>query len=315
MTNETILITGACGQLGTELAEALCKIHKRVIATDLKETVPALGDTEFRRLDVLQQQNLAEIIQQENVTQVYHLAALLSATGEQKPDLAWNINTNGLRNVLEISARLNVKKVFFPSSIAVFGNSTPNINTPQYTIIEPNTVYGITKQAGEQWCQWYFRNKGLDVRSVRYPGLISYKTQAGGGTTDYAVEIFHDAVAGNIYKCFLKEDTMLPMMYMPDAVNATLQLMEAASDKLSVRTSYNLAGFSFAPKDIVTEIQKHLPEFKAIYEPDFRQKIAESWPQSIDDSYAQKDWNWQPEFDLNKTVADMLQHIKVSYNF
>lgn len=314
MTNETILITGACGQLGTELAEALRKIHKRVIATDLKEAVPALGDTEFRKLDVLQPQELANLIRSENVTQVYHLAAILSATGEQKPDLAWNINTNGLRNVLEVCTNLKVKRVFFPSSIAVFGNSTPNINTPQYTAIEPNTVYGITKQAGEQWCQWYFKNKGLDVRSVRYPGLISYKTQAGGGTTDYAVEIFYDAVAGNTYKCFLKEDTVLPMMYMPDAVNATLQLMEAPTESLSVRTSYNLAGFSFAPKDIVAEIQKHLPEFKTTYEPDFRQQIAESWPQSIDDTYAQKDWNWQPKFNLDKTVADMLQHIKVPHS-
>lgn len=309
MTNETILITGACGQLGTELTEALRKIHQRVIATDLKDAVAALGDAEFRKLDVLHKPSLVEIIHKEKVTQVYHLAAILSATGEKQPELAWRINMKGLRNVLDVSAELRVKKVFFPSTIAVFGSSTPKINTPQFTAMEPNTIYGISKQAGEQWCQWYFRNKGLDVRSVRYPGLISYKTKAGGGTTDYAVEIFHEAVATKKYACFLKENTVLPMMYMPDAVRGTIELMEAESEKISVRTAYNFAGFSFAPKDIVAAIQHHIADFEVEYAPDFRQQIAESWPQSIDDSFARKDWGWQPKFNLNKTVADMLLHV------
>jgi nucleoside-diphosphate-sugar epimerase len=309
MTNETILITGACGQLGTELTEALRKIHQRVIATDLKDPIAALGDAEFCKLDVLHKPSLVEIIHKEKVTQVYHLAAILSATGEKQPELAWRINMKGLRNVLDVSAELRVKKVFFPSTIAVFGSSTPKINTPQFTAMEPNTIYGISKQAGEQWCQWYFRNKGLDVRSVRYPGLISYKTKAGGGTTDYAVEIFHEAVAAKKYACFLKENTVLPMMYMPDAVRGTIELMEAESEKISVRTSYNFAGFSFAPKDIVAAIQYHIADFEVEYAPDFRQQIAESWPQSIDDSFARKDWGWQPEFNLSKTVADMLLHV------
>ncbi|MBX2903050.1 MAG: NAD-dependent epimerase/dehydratase family protein [Chitinophagales bacterium] len=311
MTNETILITGACGQLGTELTEALCTIHKRVIATDLKDAVPALGNTEFRKLDVLHKPSLAEIIEKEHVTQVYHLAAILSATGEKQPELAWRINMKGLRNVLDTSAAFGVKKVFFPSTIAVFGSSTPKIDTPQYTAMEPNTIYGISKQAGEQWCQWYHKNKGLDVRSVRYPGLISYKTKAGGGTTDYAVEIFYDALAGKPYHCFLKDDTVLPMMYMPDAVRGTIELMQAPAEKITVRTAYNFAGFSFAPKDMAAAIQKHLPDFTINYTPDFRQQIAESWPQSINDSFARLDWNWQPNFNLDKTVADMLSNVKL----
>lgn len=311
MTNETVLIIGACGQLGSELTGALRKVHKRVIASDLKEPVAALGDAEFIRLDVLHKASLAKVIRHEKVTQVYHLAAILSATGEKKPELAWRVNMKSLRNVLNVSAELKVKRVFFPSSIAVFGNSTPKVNTPQFTSIEPDTIYGISKQAGEQWCHWFHKNKGLDVRSLRYPGLISYKTQAGGGTTDYAVEIFYHALAHNHYDCFLKEGTTLPMMYMPDAVRATIELMEAPAERITVHTSYNLAGFSFAPEEIVASIQKHLPEFKVDYIPDFRQNIAESWPQSIDDSQARNDWNWKPKFDLDETVADMLANVKV----
>lgn len=309
MKKDTILITGACGQLGTELTEALRKIHHRVIPTDLKDAVSALGDAEFRKLDVLHKPSLAKIIEKEKVTQVYHLAAILSATGEKQPELAWRINMKGLRNVLDVSAELGVKKVFFPSTIAVFGSSTPKVNTPQFTAMEPSTIYGISKQAGELWCQWYFRNKGLDVRSVRYPGLISYKTKAGGGTTDYAVEIFHAAVATKKYTCFLDKNTVLPMMYMPDAVRGTVALMEAPAKNITVRTSYNFAAFSFAPIDIVKAIQHHIQDFEVVYSPDFRQQIAESWPQSIDDSFARKDWNWEPEFDLEKTVADMLLHV------
>lgn len=311
MQSDTILVTGACGQIGSELVLALRKIYKNVIASDLKDPQGELKETgEFIRLDVLSKNTLNDCIKRFNVKQVYHLAAILSATGERNPELAWRINMKGLRNILDTCVENNVSKLFFPSTIAVFGPTTPMINTPQYTVMEPNTIYGISKQAGERWCDYYFQKKGLDVRSIRYPGLISYKTKAGGGTTDYAVDIYFEAVEKNTYECFLKEDTTLPMMYMPDAIRGTIALMEAPADNIKVRSSYNFSGMSFAPKDVVAEIQKIKPDFTVTYKPDFRQAIAESWPQSIDDSYAQHDWGWKPEFDLGKMTADMLKNIE-----
>lgn len=310
--DETILVTGAGGQLGTELVIALRKKYKNVIASDLKDGSDDLKNGgEFIRLDVLYKNGLLDCVKRFNVTQIYHLAAILSATGEKNPELAWRINMKGLRNVLDVCIEAGVKKLFFPSTIAVFGPTTPRINTPQYTVMEPNTIYGISKQAGERWCDWYFQKKGLDVRSIRYPGLISYKTKAGGGTTDYAVDIYFEAVAHKAYTCFLKEDTVLPMMYMPDAIRATIELMEAPTQNISCRSGYNLSGMSFAPKDLVLEIQKHIPDFKISYDPDFRQAIAESWPQSIDDSVARKDWGWKPQFDVASMTADMIKNISL----
>ncbi len=314
MENDTILVTGAGGQIGTELVLALRKIYKNVIASDLKDGSAELKTGgEFIRLDVLYKNGLADCVKRFNVTQIYHLAAILSATGEKNPEMAWRINMKGLRNVLDVCVENKVKKLFFPSTIAVFGPSTPKVNTPQYTVMEPNTIYGISKQAGERWCDWYFQKRGLDVRSIRYPGLISYKTKAGGGTTDYAVDIFFEAVEKKTYECFLKEDTVLPMMYMPDAIRGTIALMEAPAEKISCRSGYNFSGFSFSPKDLATEIQKTIPNFSVTYKPDFRQPIADSWPQSIDDSVAQKDWNWKPEFDLEKMTKDMLVNIEAMH--
>lgn len=311
MKSETILVTGACGQIGSELVLALRKQYKNVIASDLKEPVGELKDSgEFVKLDVLYKNGLNDCVQRFGVTQIYHLAAILSATGEKNPELAWRINMKGLRNILNACTDFGVKKLFFPSTIAVFGPTTPRVNTPQYTVMEPNTIYGISKQAGERWCDWFFQKKGLDVRSIRYPGLISYKTKAGGGTTDYAVDIFFEAIEKKRYTCFLKEDTTLPMMYMPDAVRGTIELMEAPAGKITVRSGYNFAGFSFNPKQLTTEIQKHIPDFAVDYVPDFRQSIAESWPQSIDDSYAQKDWNWKPAYDLAAMTKDMIVNIE-----
>ena len=297
MENETILVTGAGGQIGTELVLALRKRYKNVIASDLKDGSDELKQGgEFIRLDVLYKNGLSDCVKRFNVTQVYHLAAILSATGEKNPEMAWRINMKGLRNVLDVCVENRVKKLFFPSTIAVFGPTTPKVNTPQFTVMEPNTIYGISKQAGE--------------RCIRYPGLISYKTKAGGGTTDYAVEIFFEAVTNKKYECFLKEDTALPMMYMPDAIRGTIDLMEAPVEKISTRSGYNFSGFSIAPKDVVAEIKKHIPDFAVTYKPDFRQHIAESWPQSIDDSVAQKDWGWKPEYDLAKMAQDMIVNIR-----
>jgi nucleoside-diphosphate-sugar epimerase len=248
-------------------------------------------------------------VNRQNVTQIYLLAAILSATGEKNPNLAWNLNMQGLLNILEIAREENLSKVYWPSSIAVFGPTSPKENCPQHTIIEPTTVYGISKFAGEFWCNYFFNKYGVDVRSLRYPGLISYKSPPGGGTTDYAVEIYHAAVEQSTYKCFLQPDTYLPMMYMPDAIRATIELMEAPSDKISIRTSYNVSAMSFSPAEIATEIQKHLPDFSIQYKPDYRQTIANSWPKSIDDSFAQNDWGWKPNYDLSKMTTDMLANI------
>jgi nucleoside-diphosphate-sugar epimerase len=311
MQSDTILVTGACGQIGSELVLALRKIHQNVIGSDLKDPTGDLKDSgPFERLDVLHKPGLDAIVKKHKVTQIYHLAAILSATGEKNPEFAWRVNMKGLRNILDVSVENQLAKVFFPSTIAVFGPTTPRVNTPQYTVMEPNTIYGISKQAGERWADYYWQKKGLDIRSIRYPGLISYRTKAGGGTTDYAVDIYFEAVEKRAYECFLKEDTILPMMYMPDAIRGTIMLMEAPAEKITIRSSYNFSGMSFAPKDVAEEIKTHMPDFQISYQPDFRQQIAESWPQSIDDSYAAKDWGWKPDFDLAKMTVDMLANIK-----
>ncbi len=310
---EKILVIGASGQIGVELTLALRKLYgnNNVIASDLREQNPLLeGTGPYVSMDVMNKEMLHVQVIRQNITQIYLLAAILSATGEKNPNLAWHLNMQGLLNVLDIAREEKLTKVYWPSSIAVFGPTSPKQNCPQQTIIEPTTVYGISKYAGEFWCNYYFQRYGVDVRSLRYPGLISYKSAPGGGTTDYAVEIYHEALEQKKYQCFLKEDTYLPMMYMPDAIRATLELMEAPAEKISVRTSYNLSGMSFSPKEIGAEIVKHIPDFKISYAPDYRQQIADSWPQSIDDSVATKDWGWKPEFDLAKMTEDMLKNLK-----
>ncbi len=313
MIKEKILVIGACGQIGVELTLELRRIYggAQVVASDLREENELLkGTGPYVSLDVMNKEMLHVQVIRQNITQIYLLAAILSATGEKNPNLAWHLNMQSLLNVLEIAKEENIHKVYWPSSIAVFGPTSPKKNCPQQTIIEPITVYGISKYAGEFWCNYYNHRYNLDVRSLRYPGLISYKSQPGGGTTDYAVEIFYDALEQKNYKCFLKEDTYLPMMYMPDAIRATIELMEADAKNISVRTSYNISGMSFSPKEIGDEIKKHIPDFKIIYEPDYRQTIAESWPQSIDDSVAKKDWKWKPHFDLSLMTTEMLENIQ-----
>ena len=312
MTKKTILITGAGGQIGSVLTKTLRDTYgaNSVIATDIRST--ELGDGPFELLDVLNGNRLHELVKRYRVTEIYHLAAILSARGEQNPKIAWDINMDSLFNVLDAAKERNLK-VFFPSSIAAFGPNTPKVNTPQDTITQPTTVYGISKAAGENWCQYYFLKYGLDVRSVRFPGIIGYQSLPGGGTTDYAVDIYHKAILGEDFTCFLGPDTRLPMLYMDDAIQGVLQLMSTPKDKLSIRTSYNLAGVSFTPAEISAEIQKHHPNFKIHYAPDFRQAIADSWPQSIDDQQARKDWNWHPQFDLARMTADMLSHLQEQY--
>lgn len=310
MRKDVILITGANGQIGSELSTALRELYgaKQVIATDIRE--PKDQNTPFEFLDILNIERLFELVKKYQVTQIYHLAAILSATGEKKPKFAWQINMDGLFNVLEVAKELNIVKVFAPSSIAVFGDQTPREHTPQDTVLHPSSVYGISKAAGENWCQYYFKKYGIDIRSIRYPGIISYQSAPGGGTTDYAVDIFHSAVKGEHYTCFLKADTRLPMIYMPDAIRATLELMEAPKENITVRTSYNLASMSFTPKEIGEEIQKIIPDFTFSYQPDFRQEIADSWTESIDDRIARKDWNWQAHYDLPATTNDMIINLK-----
>lgn len=309
--NESILVIGAKGQIGSELVEELRRIHgdKNVIATDLK--IPSdefINGGPFYQLDVLDFPRVLEIIKKHNVRQVYLLAALLSAIAEQKVRSAWKLNMEGLLGILEI-AKAEKLKVFWPSSIAVFGPTTPKKNTPQLTITEPTTVYGISKLAGERWCEYYNKKFGVDVRSLRYPGLIGYKSEPGGGTTDYAVNIFHEALRSRSYECFLSKDTMLPMMYMHDALRATIDLMNADSEKIKIRSSYNVAAISFTPQQLADEITKLLPDFRITYKPDIRQEYADSWPNSIDDSAARKDWGWKSEYDLAAMTEDMLQHI------
>src|SRR5215212_6936215 len=293
MIKEKILVIGASGQIGVELTLTLRKIYgaNNVIASDLREENELLkGTGPYVAMDVMNKEMLHVQVIRQGVTQIYLLAAILSATGEKNPGLAWHLNMQGLLNVLEIAKEEKLSKVYWPSSIAVFGPTSPKQNCPQQTIIEPTTVYGISKYAGEFWCNYFFNKYAVDVRSLRYPGLISYKSAPGGGTTDYAIEIFYHALEEKKYTCFLKEDTYLPMMYMPDAIRGTIELMEAPATKISVRTSYNLSSMSFSPQEIAEEIKKHIPEFRVSYKPDYRQKIADSWPQSIDDSVARTDW-------------------------
>jgi nucleoside-diphosphate-sugar epimerase len=313
MQKEKILVIGASGQIGVELTMALRKIYGngQVIASDLREQNPLLeGTGPYVSLDVMNKEMLHVQVIRQNITQIYLLAAILSATGEKNPNLAWNLNMQGLLNVLDIAREEKLHKVYWPSSIAVFGPTSPRVNCPQQTVIEPITVYGISKYAGEFWCHYYHQRFGVDVRSLRYPGLISYKSEPGGGTTDYAVEIFHEALAENQYESFLRPDTYLPMMYMPDAIRATIELMEAPTERIRVRTSYNLSAMSFSPAEIAAEIGKHRPGFSISYKPDYRQSIADSWPQSIDDSVARTQWGWKHEYDLARMTSDMLANLE-----
>lgn len=314
---ERILIIGAAGQIGSELTIELRNVYgnENVFATDIKQAPADVTESgPFQLLDVLDEKTLIHFIIRNKITQVYHLAAVLSGNAEKIPLQAWDINMRSLLIILNLAREVGLKKIFWPSSIAVFGKTTPKINTPQLTVTEPNTVYGISKLAGERWCEYYFNKYKLDIRSIRYPGLISYKTEAGGGTTDYAVEIFYEAISNRKYECFLEKDSTLPMMFMPDAIKATIELMEADSSKITIRSSYNLGGISFSPGEISNEIKKHIPEFEITYKPDFRQKIAESWPKSIDDSVARKDWDCKYIYDLNKMTEVMLREIKIKLN-
>jgi nucleoside-diphosphate-sugar epimerase len=310
-TGEKILVIGSSGQIGTELVQNLREIYgiDSVIASDVKVTEQA-KEGPFEVIDVMNAQDLLQIVKRHKITQIYLLAALLSATAEKMPKFGWDLNMQGLFNVLDLAKEKIIKQVYWPSSIAVFGPNTPKQNTPQFTIMEPSTVYGISKQAGERWCEYYFNKYNVDVRSLRYPGLIGWKSAPGGGTTDYAVHIFHEALKSGSYECFLSENTVLPMMYMPDAIKATMGIMQADAEKVKIRSSYNLSGFSFSPKDIAAEIRKHIPDFTISYAPDSRQQIADSWPQSIDSQEADKDWGWKAEYDLSKMTADMIKNLK-----
>jgi len=313
MKQDKVLIIGAGGQIGVELTLALREVYgsSNVVASDIREAHPLLKDSgPYVILNAMDHNAILETIKKEGITQVYLLAALLSATGEKDPKRAWEINMQSLLQLLEIGVQEKLARIYWPSSIAVFGPTTPHQDTPQKTIVEPRTVYGISKYAGELWCQYYNQRWGLDVRSLRYPGLISWKSEPGGGTTDYAVEIYHEALKSGHYTSFLSENTYLPMMYMDDAIRATIELMEAPVEKIKSRMSYNLSAMSFSPKEIAAAIQRHIPDFTIDYKPDFRQQIADGWPRSIDDSAARADWGWKHNFDLDKMTADMLLHLK-----
>ncbi|MGQ9800879.1 MAG: NAD-dependent epimerase/dehydratase family protein [Candidatus Saccharicenans sp.] len=308
--SETILVTGACGQIGSELVPALRKIFgpDKVIASDIAEPAPALKSSgPFERLDVTSREDLARAIKNHRIRVIYHLAAILSATGEKFPQKAWEVNINGLYNVLEAARELGVKQVFCPSSIAVFGPATPRIKTPQDTILSPTTIYGVTKVAGEHLADYYVKKYNLDVRGCRFPGIISNETLPGGGTTDYAVAIFYEAIIRRKYTCFLKPETRLPMMYMPDCLKSILKLMTADFSQLKHHSNFNVTGMSFSAAELAAEIKKHLPDFSIDYRPDFRQAIADSWPESIDDRAAREEWDWQPDYDLPRMTADMLR--------
>lgn len=308
----SILILGACGQIGTELTLALRELHGNdaIIASDIREgDAQLMNSGPFELLDATNYTALEDVVMHYEVEEVYQMAAMLSAASEKFPERAWNLNMNSLFNVLNLAKDKKISKVFWPSSIAVFGRHTPRENTPQRTIMDPSTVYGISKQSGERWCSYYHHKHGVDVRSIRYPGLISWKTQPGGGTTDYAVEIFHKALSGVHYECFLAEDAALPMMFMDDAIRATIQIMSSEPEQITVRSSYNLAAMSFSPAELAQSIRNHIPDFKISYQPDFRQEIAATWPKSIDDSAAKKDWNWSAEYDLERTTAVMLEKL------
>ena len=307
-----ILIIGACGQIGTELTHKLREIYgvENVIASDIRKlNNEVVNSGQFEVINALDFNQIEHLVEIHEIDEIYLMAALLSATAEKNPAFAWDLNMNSLFHVLNLAKAKKIKKIFWPSSIAVFGPTTPKENTPQYTIMEPSTVYGISKQAGERWCEYYHNIFGVDVRSVRYPGLISWSSPPGGGTTDYAVEIFHKALEDGKYECFLSSETKMPMMYMEDAIAATIQIMQAPSEKIKIRSSYNLSAMSFTPLEIAAEIKKHIPDFQLTFNPDFRQKIANSWPSSIDDSQARKDWNWNHKFDLETMTVDMLAHL------
>ncbi len=312
---EKILVIGANGQIGSVLTKALRTNYgqENVIATDIHLPIEGNNYMPFDILDATDATKMSYFIERYRITQIYHLAAILSAKGEINPLKTWDVNMDCLFNVLEAARAHNLKKVFFPSTIAVFGSNTPRVNTPQDTIRTPETVYGMSKVAGENWCSYYFKRYNIDVRSLRYPGIIGYQSHPGGGTTDYAVDIFHKAVKGEIFECFVNENTKLPMLYMDDAIHATIQLMETPASKITIRSSYNLQGISFTVRELVDEIKKHIPHFKIVYKPDFRQAIADSWPESLDDSQARKDWNWKPQFDLSKMTADMITQLKKQY--
>jgi nucleoside-diphosphate-sugar epimerase len=308
-----ILIIGACGQIGTELTQKLRSIYgnDNVIASDIRKlNNDIVNNGIFEVVNALDYNQIEHLIEQYQITDVYLMAALLSATAEKNPAFAWDLNMNSLFHVLNLAKAGKIKKIFWPSSIAVFGPTTPRNNTPQYTIMEPTTVYGISKQTGERWCEYYHNIYGVDVRSIRYPGLISWSTEPGGGTTDYAVDIYHKALKEGTYECFLSENTALPMMYMDDAIRATVEIMQAPGEAVKIRSSYNLSGVSFTPAEIADEIKKRIPGFTISYKPDFRQKIADSWPASIDDSCARQHWNWEHKFDLAAMTDEMLENLK-----
>ncbi|UMY66162.1 MULTISPECIES: L-threonine 3-dehydrogenase [unclassified Flavobacterium] len=308
-----ILIIGACGQIGTELTKKLRDVYgtENVIASDIRKlNVDVVNSGPFEVVNALDFNQVEHLVEQHQIDEVYLMAALLSATAEKNPAFAWDLNMNSLFHVLNLAKAKKIKKIFWPSSIAVFGPTTPRHQTPQHTTMEPTTVYGISKQAGERWCEYYHRIFGVDVRSIRYPGLISWSTPPGGGTTDYAVDIFHKALSDGTYECFLSEDTELPMMYMDDAIRATIDIMRAPADQIREHGSYNLSAISFTPREIADAIRAHIPSFKISYKPDFRQQIADSWPASIDDSAARQDWGWQHRFDLDTMTADMLENLR-----
>lgn len=309
----SILILGACGQIGTELTLALREKYgnEQVVASDIREGNEALlASGPFEIVDATSYDAIEEIVIHYEITEVYLMAAMLSATAEKFPERAWNLNMNSLFNVLNLAKEKKIEKIFWPSSIAVFGPNTPKESTPQHTLMEPTTVYGISKQTGERWCSYYYEKYGVDVRSVRFPGLISWKTQPGGGTTDYAVEIYTAAIQKASYTCFLKENTKLPMMFMDDAIRGAIELMSSDAQNITIRSSYNLAAMSFSPKEITQSIQEHIPDFKCTYSPDFRQGIADSWPSSINDSKAQEEWGWKHKFDLSNTTKEMLRNLQ-----
>ncbi|MCH2042826.1 MAG: NAD-dependent epimerase/dehydratase family protein [Saprospiraceae bacterium] len=320
MNKDRVLVIGANGQIGTVLSNALRDVYgvSNVVTADITSPKKSVIGY-FEKLDILDGKRLSTIVKKYEITQIYHLAAMLSAKGEQNPHFTWKLNMDGLFNVLEVARQEQIKKVYFPSSIAVFGKNTPQVNAPQFTALQPQTMYGITKVAGEHLCDYYYHKYGVDVRSLRYPGLISYQSLPGGGTTDYAVDIFHKAIKGEHFECFLKEDTRLPMMYMEDAVRATLTLMDAPADQISTHHSYNIQAMSFTPAEIAAELRKTFPNFEISYKPDFRQEIAESWIESMDDSLAKKDWGWKAQYDLAAMTKDMLinltkKHKSTEYN-
>ena len=316
INKDTILLIGASGQIGTDLTMSLRAIYgaSHVVASDIKSASREVMESGlFEQLDIMDPVRLNEIVLKYKVTQVYLLAALLSATAEKNIELGWALNMRSLSHVLDLARHGKVKKVYWPSSIAVFGPTTPSVSTPQHTVMDPNTVYGISKQAGERWCEYYHQKFGVDVRSIRYPGLISWKAKPGGGTTDYAVHIFHEALKYGRYESFLSETTSLPMMYMPDAIRATLELMEAPADSIKIRSSYNVAGTSFNPAEIAAVVKQYIPHFEITYKTDERQAIAKSWPQSINDSLAREHWNWKHEYDLGNMAEDMMLNLKKKY--